>query len=274
MKSMKLLIANVIVFIAILYCTDSNNTYPFEPCSIKLKWNNSLGRKLIASNTKSEIMIQKYADEVAIALKNSLVTLKNITYRVLYDDSSMILGLCALDYIASPPFEKDQYFNSITEFNRLNLTYIYQIPKLLSTSSLAVNNNKELLIVLTTCNQLNMTVLVLDYLKDTLLDADLIIVDDYSVDGTPEYLIKKGYTVITKDHAKGLTDSWNKGYEFANVMKYKYVVFTNNDVLLTSTTVKVMKEDLRNEALVGPLTTLIGAGHNPSQVFIIKLFYF
>ena len=32
---------------------------------------------------------------------------------------------------------------------------------------------------------------------------------------TAEYLRKKGYFVISKEKPMGLTDSWNKGYEFA-----------------------------------------------------------
>lgn len=51
---------------------------------------------------------------------------------------------------------------------------------------------KDTLIVLTTCNHLDTTIFALQYLRDTRDYADLLIVDDYSVDGTTEYLTKKG----------------------------------------------------------------------------------
>lgn len=71
------------------------------------------------------------------------------------------------------------------------------------------------LLLLTTCNHLDTTVLVLSYLKQSLIDADLIIVDDHSTDGTVEYLLKKGYFVISKASPSGLTNSWNIGYDLA-----------------------------------------------------------
>ena len=205
-------------------------------------------------------------NEINLSIKNSVIFNFNMYFRVvslLSVSPLMSFGIMySLDNKLSA-LMKEQ--TSIIYKENSNFDFINKLKvRFLSIDATLVN---EMLIVLTTCNQLNMTVLALEYIKDTFNDADLIIVDDYSIDGTPEYLIKKGYTVITKEHAKGLTDSWNKGYEFANALNYKYVIFTNNDVLLTSTTVKIMKEDLKNEALVGPLTTLIGAGHNPSQVF-------
>jgi hypothetical protein len=127
---------------------------------------------------------------------------------------------------------------------------------------------RDLLIVFTTCNLLSMTVLALDYLGHSLDVADLVIVDDHSVDGTVEYLIKKGYFVLTKDTPAGLTDSWNKGYYLAVAMGYKYVVFANNDILVPKGAVRELRRVLMTEALVVPLTTYKGAGHNPSQVQI------
>jgi hypothetical protein len=208
-------------------------------------------------------------NDINLSFKNAVAFIDNLPYRVVAFSSSPItvsnFGIYSLHYTISEIL-KDQISVVYKEGSKLDFINKLSV-EFIPPDSIPLLPMKEMLIVLTTCNQLNMTVLALEYIKDTFSEADLIIVDDYSIDGTPEYLIKKGYTVITKEHAKGLTDSWNKGYEFANALNYKYVIFTNNDVLLTSTTVKIMKEDLKNEALVGPLTTLIGAGHNPSQVF-------
>lgn len=126
--------------------------------------------------------------------------------------------------------------------------------------------SRELLIVYTTCNQLQMSVLTLQFLKNTENIADLVIIDDFSTDGTFEYLLKKGYAVISKSKATGLTDSWNIGYRLAVALGYKQVIFTNNDVLLTSGAVNVMHLGLRSHCLVVPLTSEKGAGHHKQQV--------
>lgn len=51
---------------------------------------------------------------------------------------------------------------------------------------------------------------------------------------TAEYLRKKGYFVISKEKPMGLTDSWNKGYEFAVSMVrltiHRFTFFMNRRV--------------------------------------------
>lgn len=137
------------------------------------------------------------------------------------------------------------------------------------SSSDALNSHKgEILIVYTTCNQLSMTVLSLQYLRNTDKIADIIVVDDHSTDGTVEYLRKKGFAVITKPVPTGLTDSWNIGYRLAVGLGYKHVIFTNNDVLLTAGAVHLMYYGLKAHSLVVPLTTDKGSGHHKLQVEI------
>lgn len=92
--------------------------------------------------------------------------------------------------------------------------------------------HSEMLVVVTTSNQFEMTSKLLQSLNSVTDLFDLLFVDDYSVDGTPEYLIKKvgqlslplthvlqymcvfvqGYAVIRNAEPKGLTYSWNVGY--------------------------------------------------------------
>lgn len=124
----------------------------------------------------------------------------------------------------------------------------------------------DAVIVLTTCNQLPFTIHCLSYLKSSFALSDLVIVDDHSVDGTVEYLQRKGYFVIPSRVPQGLTASWNIGYEFAKLSGYKYVFFLNNDVLVPRGAVAEMRRDLLREILVVPTTTTAGAGHNPAQV--------
>jgi len=87
-----------------------------------------------------------------------------------------------------------------------------------------------------------------------------------NIDGTLDYLLKKGYFVISKEFAKGLTDSWNVAFHFAVSMDYKYVIFTNNDVLVTEDGLRLLQLELLRESLVVPLSSHKGAGHNVLQV--------
>jgi hypothetical protein len=49
----------------------------------------------------------------------------------------------------------------------------------------------DTLLVFTTCNHIDMSVIALQSLREATDSFDIIIVDDHSVDGTPEYFIKK-----------------------------------------------------------------------------------
>lgn len=51
-------------------------------------------------------------------------------------------------------------------------------------------DDKDTLIVFTTCNHIEMTVLALEYLKHSLDEADLIVVDDFSSDGTGNFRVR------------------------------------------------------------------------------------
>ena len=88
----------------------------------------------------------------------------------------------------------------------------------------------------------------------------------YSIDGSTAYLRRKGYFVLSTPAAKGLTYTWNQGYHFAIQAGYKYIIYMNNDILVPKGAVGELVKDLKGHSVVVPMTTLIGAGHNPIQV--------
>lgn len=156
----------------------------------------------------------------------------------------------------NPVIALSSKLDSIIKLNNpANSAFLYDnIPK-----SDPDQMSRDTLLVLTTCNQLKMTIFALEYIKTALKTVDLLIVDDHSTDGTPDYLVKRGYAVITKPVAKGVVDSWNTGYEVGNKLGYKNVIFTNNDVVITLPSIRILSQDLANEALVVPLTCSKGA---------------
>ena len=140
------------------------------------------------------------------------------------------------------------------------------LASLLQGSTMKTRSKSDVLIIFTTCNQLAITILSLQYLTNSEDRGDLLVIDDHSTDGTVEYLRKKGFAVITKHIAKGLTDSWNLGYRLGHALGYGKVIFTNNDILFTTGSIGRISDSLDKHALVCPLTTPKGAGHHPPQV--------
>ena len=127
------------------------------------------------------------------------------------------------------------------------------------------SSERDTLLVYTTCNHVNMSIHSLESISSAPDSFDILVIDDHSIDGTVHILNKKGFSVISKPQAKALTDSWNIGYYIATLLKYRYIIFSNNDVLVPHGTIEIVQTALREEALVVPLTTRKGAGHNPTQ---------
>ena len=130
----------------------------------------------------------------------------------------------------------------------------------------------DTLIALTTSNELPITLVTIQYLKELLpfsATINFIVIDDCSSDGTVSVLRKRGFEVISKTKPYGLSHSWNVAYEVASRRGYKYLFVMNNDVLVTKETVLEIRDLLyergNQASVVGGLTTSRGAGHNPIQ---------
>lgn len=136
------------------------------------------------------------------------------------------------------------YFKNIPQLTMVHPLYNFSAqletslpvcPSSLCSHRLRKSSSASTLVIFTTCNHIEYTIRGLSYFIDaiaTYQEADILVVDDASIDGTAPYLIKKGFAVITKPTPRGLTDSWNIGYRIAQLLKYKYIIFANNDVLV------------------------------------------
>jgi GT2 family glycosyltransferase len=80
-------------------------------------------------------------------------------------------------------------------------------------------------------NLFDMNRLFVEYLeKYTTLPYELIIIDNGSTDGSREFFIRKGATVICNNANYSYPHCQNQGIEVA---KYEYLVFLNNDILVS-----------------------------------------
>jgi GT2 family glycosyltransferase len=125
------------------------------------------------------------------------------------------------------------------------------------------------LLLISTCNHVGYTVKFVESLKAVSDDFDLLVVDDHSVDGTPEILTRMGVRVITKDLGLGLTHSWNLAY---GIFKkgyrqglYTNMIVANNDLLVGEGGVDLVRQALLQHPFVVPMSTTLGVGHNPAQ---------
>lgn len=143
---------------------------------------------------------------------------------------------------------------------------------------------KDMLIVITTCNHLDITLKNIKSLERAFEDyaaverPDILIVDDRSTDGIPYLLRRMGYAVVQSLTPKGVTFSWNVGYRVAKLLKnYNHIVFMNNDIIVPRGTFELLYYDLKFFPLVVPTTAYKGSGI-PQQSFeavhkISNMFY-
>jgi hypothetical protein len=229
--------------------------------------------------TESEILRQ--ANELKFIYKHDMMKsmegLYSCSNRLCHlsfsNATAMNARLRVLPYYISD-ISPTENFPSIRSINNiLSTSTIQPQMEMIDQQMIYRYGQAKTLVVLTTCNQLKMTKQAVDYLRESLNNNyHVVIIDDHSIDGTPHYLSKRGYHVISKPTAKGLTDSWNVAYKFARTIGYDYIIYLNNDVLVPRGALDIMLEVLKDHPVVVPTTTHLGAGHNPNQVtnFMIK----
>ena len=138
----------------------------------------------------------------------------------------------------------------------------------------------KILLVITTFNQSEYTKLCFESLKKLDDNFDVLVVDDCSSDNTVELCKEYGYEVITKDEGKGLTDSWNLGYNrFKEKLHFKYdgydyLIIANNDILIPKGALSELVSVFEKWpfTLVIPLSTTLGVGHNAKSQSV-ELYY-
>ena len=113
--------------------------------------------------------------------------------------------------------------------------------------------------VLTVAGRLKWVKGAIETLRDPL---DVLVVDD----ATPgneirDFCQEKGLAYITKPKPKGLTNSWNRAYQFFRENKYKRCILSNDDVRFPKGFSESLFDGLRDFYLVGPLSNQPGTGH-------------
>eukprot|EP01033_Poteriospumella_lacustris_P005885 gene5885-4227_t len=186
-----------------------------------------------------DFLLTKYEAEVLYTLSNSVIKQGVEYYRMIPDSSTGGKQFTMLDADLCRTYTLLNLFE-LSQMDRVDVHALFRHKPIAAKEnrvlsvppaplSIGVHSKREILIVVTTCNQLSMTIMSLQYLRNTGKVADVVVIDDHSTDGTVEYVKKKGFAIISKRRPTGLTDSWNIGYRLAIALGYKQVLFTNND---------------------------------------------
>ena len=131
----------------------------------------------------------------------------------------------------------------------------------------------KILLVITTYNESEYTKKCFESMEHLDEDIDVLVIADCSTDDTVDICNQYGYEVITKDEVKGLTDSWNLGYQRFKEKNhllyegYDYLIIANNDILIPigSLTELLSVFEKWPYTVVVPLSTENGVGHTERQ---------
>ena len=124
----------------------------------------------------------------------------------------------------------------------------------------------KILFAITTANQLDYTVKIIDSLNNCgINNTDIVIFDDASNDGTVVWCHKNKIEIITKEEPKGLTHSWNLAYKKFKSENYDHLILSNNDLIIPKNAIENLIEVNNKYTIAGPLSTLKGVGHQPLQ---------
>jgi GT2 family glycosyltransferase len=130
----------------------------------------------------------------------------------------------------------------------------------------------KVLFAITTANQLDYTIKIIESLNKCNLNfIEVIIFDDASNDGTVDWCNKNNIQIVTKITSKGLTHSWNLAYKKFKSGDYTHLILANNDLIIPSGAIEKLIISNDSFVIVGPLSTKKGVGHQPLQD--VKAYY-
>lgn len=136
-------------------------------------------------------------------------------------------------------------------------------------------------LVITCCNQVEYTKAAVHSIK-TKLPFELIIIDDYSIDGTKAWLKElavvygAGLTVISDADTDSLGQKWNLGASKAKELGCDAVLICNNDILFSSHTIDNLVFRLNQARENNEYMAVVSANNQrgrvkPEEIFSIAL---
>ena len=152
------------------------------------------------------------------------------------------------------------------EFEDISIEYLNFESGAFLVSKEHKNNEGRALLAFTTANQLEYNIKgIKSILKNKPENIDVVVFDDASNDGTVDWCKDNDIAIVTKEYAMGLTHSWNLAYQKFKKENYKYLMFSNSDIIVPRNALEAIIEQNNNYIIVSPLSTKKGVGHQPKQ---------
>jgi hypothetical protein len=213
-----------------------------------------------------------WLDSIAEGIKSKKVIIGLSYHRVIHSASAKFLPRAVLAERRTIDRANARFLPHgpyTAEMARRTAFFFEVLTKRERRSTIKNVDEHKTLVLISTCNHVGYTVKFIESLKAVSGEFDLLVVDDASVDGTPEILTRMGVQVITKDLALGLTHSWNMAYgifkEGYRQGHYVNMIIANNDLLVGEGGVDLIRQALLQHPFVVPMSTSLGVGHNPAQ---------
>lgn len=152
------------------------------------------------------------------------------------------------------------------EFQDISIEYLnFESGAFIVNKNFSNNKNRTLL-AFTTANQLEYNIKGLNSILQNKPDnIDVVVYDDASNDGTVDWCKDNNITIITKEKAMGLTHSWNLAYQKFKSENYKFLMFSNSDIIVPKNALEEIQTQNEKFIIASPLSTLKGVGHQPKQ---------
>lgn len=134
----------------------------------------------------------------------------------------------------------------------------------------SVEKGSDVLVVTLTSNIWNVTKPMINSLRKSSIPVSLLVIDDFSNDDTYEILKSCGIWVMRpEERDTGVTAIWNRAFEIFEKSDFTYLVMTNNDVLIPTSTLGHLIATFKDTrcSMAIPLSSRIGKGAWPSESF-------
>ncbi|MDF1672246.1 MAG: class I SAM-dependent methyltransferase [Vicingaceae bacterium] len=183
---------------------------------------------------------------------------------LLYDKMSNNSVLVLDDGIRDEEKEITRMWES--EFEDLSIEFLNFVSGAFIVNKSKSDNSNRTLLAFTTANQLEYNIKGLKSIFENKPDyIDVVVYDDASIDGTIEWCRDNNIPIITKEKALGLTHSWNLAYKKFKSENYKFLMFSNSDIIVPKKSLEAILHQNENYIIVSPLSTKKGVGHQPKQ---------
>jgi len=117
---------------------------------------------------------------------------------------------------------------------------------------------KKVLVVVLTYNLLDLTKKAISSIRSS-YDYDILVIDNDSIDGTQDWLRKRGIECIS--YKCTIPEAWNRGMKEAYERGYDYCMLCNNDIVLADNYIDTVIETAERRQAYAVTGNVISKGH-------------